>query len=85
MKGMKCTQSQFLSGKPVCVHTAVSHWSKFFFFFVYKYCVGCFTQALLLHSSLVGNRTRWQVRGDGQDCLRRTGWRDCHGDEGGAC
>lgn len=61
MKGMKCTQSlnTVSEGKNrfLCIQLSVIGAS--FFVFVYKYCVGCFTQLLLLHSSLVVNGTGW--------------------------
>lgn len=45
----------------LCAYSCQSLVQVFIYSFVFKYCVGCCTQLLLLHSSLVVNGTRWQV------------------------
>lgn len=66
MKGMKCIQVRLVNkvyeGKNIvsCAYSCQSLVQVFFLFIcVYKYCVGCCTRLLLLHSSLVVNGTRW--------------------------
>lgn len=56
------TREQFMRENIVsCAYSCQSLVQVFIYSFVFKYCVGCCTQLLLLHSSLVVNGTRWQV------------------------
>lgn len=97
MKGMKCTQVRLVNTvsegeKLFPVHTAVSHWCKFFLLIcvlstasvVVLCCCCCCCIALLWWT---GHGGRWVgmsgAIGGGHD--GGWWWRGCHGDEGRAC
>lgn len=77
----------------LCIQLSVTGASFFIFFLficVFKYCVGCCTRLLLLHSSLVVNGTKmaggWGWAGlSEEDMMEGGGGGGCHGDEGRAC